>query len=115
LLQGTDFLSEDQSFVLQISKVCNIYETLTIFNVFSWKNHGHGGDEYGVHNRGGRNTVPKSVPLFHRLADRQIRIAILSLPLKEKWRHFLQERRHFSLRLRARGEFRAKNFPRAWC
>jgi hypothetical protein len=40
----------------------------------------------------------------HGLADRQIRIAFLSSPLKEKWRHFLQERRHFSLRLKARGE-----------
>jgi hypothetical protein len=49
--------------------------------------------------------------------DWQIRIAILSLPLKEKWRHFLQEPRHFSLRLRARGEFRAgssvQEIPRA--
>ncbi len=50
----------------------------------------------------------------HGLADRQIRIAILSSLLNEKWRHFLQERRHFSLRLRARGEFRARNPPRAW-
>jgi hypothetical protein len=47
--------------------------------------------------------------LGHRLANWQIRIAILSSPLKEKWRHFLQERCHFSLRLRVRGEFHARN------
>ncbi len=49
----------------------------------------------------------------HGLADRQIRIAVLSSPaLKEKWRHFLHERRHFSSRLWARGEFGARNRPR---
>jgi hypothetical protein len=47
------------------------------------------------------------------LADQQIHIAILSSPLKEKWRHFLQERCHFSLRLGAREEFRARNPLRA--
>jgi hypothetical protein len=39
----------------------------------------------------------------HGLVDQQIRGAILSSLLTEKWRQFLQERRHFSLRFRARG------------
>ncbi len=48
----------------------------------------------------------------HGLADRQICVSILSSPLTYKWRHFLQERRHFSLRSRARRGVLCKN-PRS--
>ncbi len=49
--------------------------------------------------------------LIHGLADRQILISFSSSPLKEKWRRFLQERRHFSLRSRARGGVPCKKSP----
>ncbi len=51
------------------------------------------------------------VVLSHGWADWQIRISILSLPLADKWRHFLQERRHVSLRLRARPGVSCKKSP----
>jgi hypothetical protein len=57
------------------------------------------------------NALAVLVKFRHGLADRQILIQFLSSPLTEKCRRFLQERRHFSRRLRARGGVPCKKFP----
>ncbi len=47
----------------------------------------------------------------HGLADRQICFSLLSSPLTDKWRHFLQEQCHFSFSLGARGGVLCKKSP----
>ncbi len=61
-----------------------------------------------LHREDGRN-----VGALHGLADWQIRNSILSSPLADEWRHFLQERRHFSFRFESAPGSCVEEIPRS--